>query len=249
MVEHINNSHTHFAGSNQYGNNLNTSKGIPKFKLTINPLIFVKNNTKTKEEIIYKNRVLAIKSIIEEDPSAPEYVNSTKLANMIMQTGKETGMDPLVIACICKKETHFDQKKLNVNGKGIMQITSIVTEDMYQRTQLYEPKMKGLIEKYGSLEKVFQAKKKNSSINLGNFGEMLYKYKTPEKLYEALQKNTSLNLKCGAYLLKFKLSANNGDLKKALEDYNATVNKHNYSKAVLSYINNSKSILRLNAYI
>lgn len=249
MVGPLNDFSTTLTTPKQDKNPLNISGGNSNLKLAFKPFHFEPPKEKTPEEILYENRTLAIKSVIEEDPETPKDVDTTKLANMIMQTGKETGVEPLVIACICKKETHFDQGKNVSSGKGIMQITSIVTEDMFQRFQLYEPKTKVLIEKYGSLEKAFQAKKKNPSINLGDFGEMLYKYKTPEKLYAALQKDAGLNLKCGAYLMKFHLASNNGDLRKSLEDYNATSDKHNYAKKVISYITNSKCLVKLNAYV
>lgn len=120
---------------------------------------------------------------------------------------------------------------------------------MFQRTGLYDPEIKPVLDKYGSLKKAFEAKKNDPKIDLGDFGEILYKYNTPENLYEALKTDVGLNLKCGAYLMKFHLNANNGDIRKSLEAYNATSAKHSYAKKVMSYMDTSKSLVKLHAYV
>lgn len=201
-----------------------------------------------KQRTQMEKRVNSITSIIEEDASTPQNVNSKELALTIMNTAQTTGVDPLLLACICKQETHFDQNKLGKNGKGMTQITSIVPKDMYARAEQYDNQMKKLIGEYKSLDKVFAAKDANPKLNLGDYGEMLYKYKTPEALFNGLKKDRDLNIKCGAYTIKFQLKKSDGDVRAALENYNGSSSKKSYATNVINYMNNAKSLVRLDAY-
>lgn len=201
-----------------------------------------------KQKQQFDNRVKSITSIIDEDVSTPKNVNSKELALTIMNTAQTVGVDPLLLACICKQETHFDQNQLGINGKGMTQITSIVPKDMYARAGQYDDKMRKLIGEYKSIDKVFAAKDANPKLNLGDYGEMLYKYRTPEALFNGLKKDRNLNIKCGAYTIKFQLKKSDGDVRTALEKYNGSSSKKSYATKVISYMDNAKSLVRLDAY-
>lgn len=165
-----------------------------------------------------------------------------------MKISQEIGVDPLMLACLCKKESNFNQNELGSSGKGIAQITSILTDDMYLRPEVFDDKLKELIRQYKSLNKVFEAKKADPNLNLGDFGEMLYKYQTPDKLFKALQKDRNLNLKCAAYNMRFQLKEANGDVHKALENYNRTSAKKEYADKIMEYMRTAKSFCGLNVY-
>lgn len=80
---------------------------------------------KTPEEILYENRTLAIQSIIDEDKNAPKNLDSENLAKLIMQTGQEAGVDPLLIACICKKKHILLRKKMEQMAKVLCKLLQL----------------------------------------------------------------------------------------------------------------------------
>lgn len=209
-----------------------------------------------KEVCDYKKELSAsnekhnsIKNIIANDPAAPKNLNKDKMADMIMKASAETGVDPVIIASIAKKETHFNQNVPTGNGSGIMQITSISLKDMYLRPQIYDKNMKQLIKKYGSWEKVVQAKKKDPSMQLGNFGELLYKYGNADKLRDAARKDPQINIKLGAYLFKAKLDQAGGNVQKALQNYNGSSSKLAYAKTVMQYIDAAKTTSKFDGVV
>lgn len=197
----------------------------------------------------FEQKYEAIKNIIANDPAAPKNLNKDKMADMIMKASAETGVDPVIIASIAKKETHFNQNVPTGNGSGIMQITSISLKDMYQRPQIYDKDMKQLIKKYGSWEKVVQAKKKDPSMPLGNFGELLYKYGNADKLRDAARKDPQINIKLGAYLFKAKLDQAGGNVQKALQNYNGSSSKLAYAKTVMQYIDAAKTTSKFDGVV
>ncbi len=189
-----------------------------------------------KEEAAIRQKYETVSNMIKNDKAAPKNLDVDKMTDMIMNAANETGVDPIIIASIAKQETHYNQNVPTGNGSGIMQLTSISIKDMYQRPNVYDPQMKQLMKKYGSLEKIFAAKKKDPSLNLGNFGEMLYKYGDWEKLRNAMRKDSQLNITLGAYLFKAKLNAADGDVHKALVNYNGSSRKLAYAKSVMGFI-------------
>ncbi|MBD5403064.1 hypothetical protein HDR58_09785 [bacterium] len=248
------------------GNDLLVNFGMPQSKLSFGTgkveNYFEKCNRKFEEEKArqeaekarkeaekqakqqFEQRTKAITSIIEEDPNVPKTVNKTELALAIIKNAQIVGVDPLLLACICKKESHFNQTL----GNGLTQVTSIVTQDMYQRAGLFDEHLNKLISQYKSLDNVFAAKNANPKLDLGDFGEMLYKYRTPAKLFQALQKDSDLNLRCGAYTIRFQLNQHNGNVRTALEEYNTTANKKSYANKIIGYMENAKALVRLNVY-
>ncbi len=196
----------------------------------------------------FERRTKAIASVIAEDSSTPKSVNPTELALEIMKNAQIVGVDPLLLACICKKESHFDQNIPSSGGRGIGQITHWVPDDMYARPELFDERLAQLIKKHGSLKNVFAEKRANPKLELGDLGEILYKYKTSDNLYKALKNDRELNLRCAAYTIRFHLRNANGDVRTALENYNTTKDKKYYVRKVMQYMDNAKALVRLDAY-
>ncbi len=63
--------------------------------------------------------------------------DKNKIAENIINLSNEYGADPIHIACIVKKESHFTENINKGPAKGLMQITKITVKDMYQRPDLY----------------------------------------------------------------------------------------------------------------
>lgn len=149
-----------------------------------------------------------IENIIKNDKAAPADLNTEQMAQWIMNASKEFNVDPLVISCIAQQETHFTQNVPTKNGSGIMQLTSIVMEDMYQRPQVYDKALLPYLEKY----------------------------KSPAQLKAAMRKDPELNIKLGAAVYKHKLQLSKGNEIKAFENYNASPIKVKYSKEVYARV-------------
>lgn len=227
------NSYNEYVKYNFGDNFYNTKIDSVQVKITDYYQDMLKRNQLKKDKEKYLKDLNHIEEIISKDTSAPKNLDKKDLAAKIMEVSSETGVDYDVIAYICKRETHFNQSKNGKNGKGMMQLTSITIEDMFSRPQAYDENIKPLIRKYGSLEKLFEAKRKDSSIELGTFGELLYKYGSVENCMDAIKKDAKTNLKFGAYCFKEKLKRAKGDLKKALELYNGhPTYKHDYANDV-----------------
>lgn len=158
--------------------------------------------------------------IIKTDKSAYK-IDIDKMSRRIVAAADTVGIKPDSLAAIVKNESHFkDTITISSWGKGPTGITSIATKDMFARPQVFDSKMAALIKSYGSLNKVFEAKNADSTLNLGDFGEMLYKYKTSSNLYAAIQKDFDLNLRVGGYIFKYNLNKAGGNEKVAFRNYN-----------------------------
>ena len=174
-------------------------------------------------------------SIIIKDDKNAHKIDIARMATKITDAAFQAGIKPDSLAAIVQNESHFSERMISSgNGKGPAGITSIVPKDMYKRPELYDSKLALLIKQHGSLAKVFAAKKANPTLNLGDFGEMLYKYKTSDNLYSALKKDFDLNLKIGAYVYKYNLKRANGNENIAFQNYN-TVNRPVKKKGKIVY--------------
>ena len=185
-----------------------------------------------------KNLVL---KIIENDSKKGE-VNAERMASKITAAAEFAGVKASEIACIVMNETHFSEKIKNVStGKGPMGLTSIAIKDLYERAKNDDDKLKSLIDKYKTLDKVFAQKRKNPKLDLGKLGEILYKYKNSSSLYSAIQRDFDLNLKVGAFIYKTHLKQSKGNLRKAFESYNRSADKKAYAQRALNALNKAKS--------
>ena len=62
---------------------------------------FLYNNSKSQEE------ALKVLNVINEDKHCAKNVDKIKMAQMILKVAKEFYIDPVVLACIIRQETHF----------------------------------------------------------------------------------------------------------------------------------------------
>lgn len=183
----------------------------------------------------------SVNYIIETDKHKPRNTDTSRLTNKIIDAANYAGVSADSIACIVKRETHFKQSGINVyTGKGPMGLTNIAIKDLYVRPQVFDTKLKSLIKEYGSLSKLFAAKKANPSIDLGNLGEILYRHGSWTNLRNAIRKDYDLNLKVGSYIYKYQLNramANNkvsiaNKEKEAFKNYNGcSYIKQNYANS------------------
>ena len=187
-----------------------------------------------------RQKYQTVSNMIKNDPAAPKNLNVDKMTNMILEAAEETGVDPVYIASIAKQETHYNQNRTGVNGKGMMQITTSPLEDMYQRPDFYDPTLKPLMRKYKNWAGIAAAKRKNPDLNLGSFGNMLYKYGSYDKLRTAIIKDTQLNLKAGAYIFRAALNHSGGNVQRALINYNRSSIKYKYAREVMGHIAEGK---------
>ena len=146
--------------------------------------------------------------IIEDDQNRPKNLNSRRLADNIVKISEEYGANPVHIACIIKKETHFTENAASSTAKGLMQITEISVKDMYQRPDIYHKKLK----------------------------QITTKYKNYKQLFKALASDPILNLRIGTILYLAKLDIAKGNVKTALVNYNGSKRKYSYAKDVYSEI-------------
>lgn len=160
------------------------------------------NNKKLKKQIILK--------IMNDDKSLPQNLNKNKMAETILNVSNELGVDPIILSCIIKKETHFKSGLDGKGAKGLMQITGITIKDMYQkgRDKLY-----------------------HSALN-----DIKKDYPTSSSLFGALQTNDSINIKIGAMVYMMKLAEAKGNMFNALKKYNASSTKESYAREVLANI-------------
>ena len=194
-----------------------------------------KTATPAQNEQMTRQQGLKLVSIIIKDDKNAHNIDVDRMASKITDAAFQAGIKPDSLAAIVQNESHFSERMISTgNGKGPAGITSIVPKDMYQRPELYDSKLALLIKQHGSLAKVFAAKKANPTLNLGDFGEMLYKYKTPDNLNAAQKKDFDLNLKIGAYVYKYNLKKANGNENIAFQNYN-TVNRPVKKKGKIVY--------------
>ena len=171
---------------------------------------------KKMDSLLFKRQKAKILTIMNEDKSCNDTVNKNKVADYIVKISREYGVDPVQIACIAKQETHFTENRNGEFGKGMMQITSITTKDMYQRPQFFHKKLK----------------------------EITSKYKNYKELYKALQTNPQLNMRVGVILYQARLNEAKGNIRTALINYNGSPIRYKYASDVFADIKKYSPQLR-----
>lgn len=166
-----------------------------------------KNLAKKQKEIVTK--------IISEDAECPNTVDSAAVAGQIVKIAREYGADPIHIACIVKKESHFTKKASYCGAKGYMQVTKVVTQDMYKRPEAYTASLKNITSKHRS----------------------------DNELFKQMQHQPLLNLRLGTILYLSKLSEAKGNVREALKEYNSGRLKHAYAADIISDIKKYKKML------
>lgn len=170
---------------------------------------------KQSEQALAKHQRATVARIINEDKGCLYNENKDKLAYDIVKIAKEYDSDPIAIACIIKRETHFALYNNSSTGKGAMQLTKMPIKDMFERSQLYDKRLIPIITAYP----------------------------TYNNLYEAIQKNPSLNIRVGTILFKHYLTAAKGNMKTALKNYNGSSIKEKYASEVYKDIQKYNKLL------
>ena len=161
-----------------------------------------------KDDILEKNIKLLLK-VMNED-KACKVLNKEKLARQIVQVANDYNINPLVLASIAKKESHFTQEVSGKAFKGIMQIGKISIDDMYQkhREHIYMPYLKDIKEKY----------------------------KSSVELFKAVEDDSLLNIRVGALVYLSKLKKAKGNVFEAIKIYNNSSLKNKYANKVYNDI-------------
>lgn len=152
--------------------------------------------------VLEKQRKTVLK--IMQDDKACLHPNKEQVANNLVQIARMINVDPIELACIAKKESHFSQKAIQKGPKGVMQIVEITVKDMFQREHLYHSHLKTL--------------KKD--------------YPTHKALFNAIQNNALVNMEVGALTYSMKLQQAKGNVFNALKKYNASYLQDTYAETV-----------------
>ena len=150
-------------------------------------------------EKLYQEASVAF--IIESDNHKPANTDASRISAKIISAADYAGVSADALACIVKRESHFRQNTL----RGPIEISSVVIKNLYTKPQSYDSKLRELVSKYRTLSRIFEAKKKNTTLDLGKLGNLLYKYENWKKLNSAIRTDYELNLKIGAFLYKNEL--------------------------------------------
>ena len=220
--------------------------------------IYIRNNgrkdiKKISEKIKYTENLYqeaAVVYVIKSDNHKPANTDISRVTAKIISASEYTGVSADVIACIVKRESHFRETGLSdLAGKGPMGLTNVAIKDLYARPKNYDKKLEELINKYGSLQKVFAAKKSNPILDLGNFGNILYQYENWTNLRNAVKKDYELNLKVGAYIYKYQLNKSLTNKKisiankeyEAFKNYNNSYFKNNYADSSVATLKDART--------
>lgn len=171
---------------------------------------------RTSKQMRLKRQGALILQIMNEDKNCCISVNKEKLAANIVKWSNEYGADPVHIACIVKKESHFTENLNKSSGKGLMQLTQIAVKDMYVRPNLYHPGLKEIKEKYPAYE----------------------------DLFAAIQTDSELNLRVGIISFIQRLETAKGNIKTALRNYNGSSRKESYARDVFNNIQKYSAVYK-----
>lgn len=166
---------------------------------------------KAKQEAEAKEKAAnEVKAKIANVISSDEAQGNTKysdeeISKMIYDAAEKYGIDPKLVASVCKQETHFTQERSGSSGKGMMQLTTISLKDMYAREKIYDKELKPLLDKYGDVN----------------------------GLKKAIINDASVNVEVSTALLKAKLKGAKGNVRIALQNYNGSGAKVKYAGEVI----------------
>lgn len=166
---------------------------------------------KAKQEAEAKEKAAnEVKAKIANVISSDEAQGNTKysdeeISKMIYDAAEKYGVDPKLVASVCKQETHFTQERSGSSGKGMMQLTTISLKDMYAREKIYDKELKPLLDKYGDVN----------------------------GLKKAIINDASVNVEVSTALLKAKLKGAKGNVRIALQNYNGSGAKVKYAGEVI----------------
>ena len=162
---------------------------------------------KAKQEAEAKEKAAnEVKAKISSDEAQGKTKYSDEeISKMIYDAAEKYGIDPKLVASVCKHETHFTQERSGSSGKGMMQLTTISLKDMYAREKIYDKELKPLLDKYGDVN----------------------------GLKKAIINDASVNVEVSTALLKAKLKGAKGNVRIALKNYNGSGAKVKYAGEVI----------------
>lgn len=162
---------------------------------------------KPKVDVVFEKQRRTVLKIMQDD-KACLHPNKEQVADNIVKIARKMNLDPIEVACIAKKESHFSQKAIKKAPKGVMQIVEITVKDMFQRELLYHPHLKVL----------------------------KTDYPTHKELFNAIQNNALVNIEVGALTYGMKLQQAKGNVFNALKKYNASSLQEEYAQTVYNDI-------------
>ena len=164
-----------------------------------------KQEAEAKEKAANEVKAKIANVISSDEAQGKTKYSDEEISKMIYDAAEKYGIDPKLVACVCKHETHFTQERSGSSGKGMMQLTTISLKDMYAREKIYDKELKPLLDKYGDVN----------------------------GLKKAIINDASVNVEVSTALLKAKLKGAKGNVRIALQNYNGSGAKVKYAGEVI----------------
>lgn len=164
-----------------------------------------KQEAEAKEKAANEVKAKIANVISSDEAQGKTKYSDEEISKMIYDAAKKYGIDPKLVASVCKQETHFTQERSGSSGKGMMQLTTISLKDMYAREKIYDKELKPLLDKYGDVN----------------------------GLKKAIINDASVNVEVSTALLKAKLKGAKGNVRIALQNYNGSGAKVKYAGEVI----------------
>ena len=164
-----------------------------------------KQEAEAKEKAANEVKAKIANVISSDEAQGKTKYSDEEISKMIYDAAEKYGIDPKLVASVCKHETHFTQERSGSSGKGMMQLTTISLKDMYAREKIYDKELKPLLDKYGDVN----------------------------GLKKAIRNDASVNVEVSTALLKAKLKGAKGNVRIALQNYNGSGAKVKYAGEVI----------------
>lgn len=164
-----------------------------------------KQEAEAKEKAANEVKAKIANVISSDEAQGETKYSDEEISKMIYDAAEKYGIDPKLVASVCKQETHFTQERSGSSGKGMMQLTTISLKDMYAREKIYDKELKPLLDKYGDVN----------------------------GLKKAIINDASVNVEVSTALLKAKLKGAKGNVRIALQNYNGSGAKVKYAGEVI----------------
>lgn len=164
-----------------------------------------KQEAEAKEKVANEVKAKIANVISSDEAQGKTKYSDEEISKMIYDAAEKYGIDPKLVASVCKHETHFTQERSGSSGKGMMQLTTISLKDMYAREKIYDKELKPLLDKYGDVN----------------------------GLKKAIINDASVNVEVSTALLKAKLKGAKGNVRIALQNYNGSGAKVKYAGEVI----------------
>ena len=164
-----------------------------------------KQEAEAKEKAANEVKAKIANVISSDEAQGKTKYSDEEISKMIYDAAEKYGIDPKLVASVCKQETHFTQERSGSSGKGMMQLTTISLKDMYAREKIYDKELKPLLDKYGDVN----------------------------GLKKAIINDASVNVEVSTALLKAKLKGAKGNVRIALQNYNGSGAKVKYAGEVI----------------